>query len=205
MKNVIFGLTIILCMSVTHAAETGLLYKLDTVAEHGDSHEAGQQAKYRILNMMIDCEFDEACELQMIPKLQALNKQTPNIVYKGFLNYLQWEKSDLESNAKNCKSEQKKQARKVYAACYKKWAEQEIAHPPQAPLDIEKSIHSREMCIEKNIKSLADKGNIFAQTELMNVAVKDNDDESVRKWSAKIESKKGTADFNVLMKCPELP
>ncbi len=187
------------------AVEVDLLGKLDNVEEHVSDENKRYEGKYKIIQMLVKCEFDEQCELNMIPELEDLFKQTKNLMYKGFLTYLKWEKSDLEYNIKHCQIPEKKQVQKVFAKCYGQWVDYEINHPPQNRQEIDKIETDRNHCIKENSKPLAEQGNLFAMAELVNLGEHFKDPKEMSFWSAKMDAQKGTAKYDLYMKCSELP
>lgn len=197
--------TLFICTA--EAVEINLLGKLDDVQEHVADGKLRLEGKYAILKMLIDCQFDEQCELNLIPKLEALvkDKNKNNIMYKGFLTYLKWEKSDLEYNIKYCQSDEKRVVRADFADCYEQWRQKEMHHDILSRQEIDKLEHERYMCIKEKMEVLAHHGNIFAQAELVNTFEYLKDPKNMNEWSAKVQSQKGTSQFNLLLKCPELP
>jgi hypothetical protein len=187
------------------ATEMDLLAKLDDVTELVNDAKQRHEGKYEILNMMIKCEFDEQCELEMIPKLEALSKENHNLIYKGFLTYLTWEKGELQYNIKHCQNEEKRKVRKLFAECYQIWADKEHAIMNETRQQIDQFEHDRYMCIKEKMQEPANEGNIFAQAELVNVYEYVKDPKNLNLWSAKIESQKGTPQHDLLLRCPELP
>jgi hypothetical protein len=187
------------------ADDIDLLGKLDNAIEHENDAKQRLDAKHKIINMLVKCEFDEQCELNMIPDLEVITKTDKNLVYRGFLTYLKWEKSDLEFQVKHCQINEKRAVRKVFAQCYANWVNDEINHPPQSPDEIDKQEHQRYICLKNNMDPLATQGNIFAQAEMVNVFEYLRDPKSLDLWSAKVLSQKGSAKFDKFMRCHELP
>ncbi len=205
--NVIALLLSIFFIATSEAVEINLLGKLDDVQEHVADSKLRLEGKYAILKMLIDCQFDEQCELNLIPKLEVIvkEKEKNNVMYKGFLTYLKWEKSDLEYNIKYCQSAEKREVRVAFADCYEQWRQKEMNHEKINRQEIDKLEHERYMCIKEKMETLASRGNIFAQAELVNTFEYLKDSKNMSAWSAKVQSQKGTPPFDLLLKCPELP
>lgn len=191
--------------SVVQAVEMNLLKKLDNVEEHAPNDKQRIQGRHTILGMMVQCEFDEQCELEMIEKLEALIKKESNVMYKGFLTYLKWEKADLEYNVKHCQIEEKRQVRKGYAACFAKWMDEDSKNPTPSRATIDKLETQRQACLKKEMEPLAEQGNIFAEAVMVNVSEYFKEREKMTFWTNKVQSQKGTAKYDLFMKCSELP
>ncbi|MBN9288164.1 MAG: hypothetical protein BGO43_03870 [Gammaproteobacteria bacterium 39-13] len=192
-------------ISMAQTTEIKLLNKLDQVEEYAPNETQRIKGKHTLLSMLIDCEFDEQCELGMIEKLQNLIKEDANVMYKGFLTYLKWEKADLEYNVKHCQIEEKKQVRKGYAACYAKWMDEDSKNPTPPRAIIDKLESDRQACLKKQMAPLAEQGNIFAEAVMVNVSEYFKDSQKMTFWSSKIQSQKGTPKYEMYMKCSELP
>ena len=187
------------------AVDINLLDKLDDVAENVSDTNKRLDGKHTIIKMLVKCEFDEQCELNMIPELETLSKQDKNIMYKGFLTYLKWEKNDLAFNIKHCQIPEKKEVRKAFAQCYGQWVDDETNHPPQNREEIDKAETDRYRCLEEKVKPLAEQGNLFGMAEMVNLNEHFTETKELNLWTAKIEAQKGTAKYQLYMKCSELP
>ncbi|MGD9591751.1 MAG: hypothetical protein AB7V32_04430 [Candidatus Berkiella sp.] len=185
--------------------EVDFLGKLDTIEEHVSDPEKRLKAKYTIIEMMSKCEFDEQCMLNMKSELQQLAQEQKNIMYSAFVKYLDWEKNDLEYNIQHCQIDDKKEVRKVYAKCYQQWVDVEKNHPPQNRGEIDKIENDRNLCLLENMTPLAQKGNIFAQADLVNLGEHFKDAQLMSKWEAKVNEQKGSAKYQQYMKCSEIP
>lgn len=191
--------------SLIYAIDTNLLRKLDIVQENVSDSKQRLDAKHKILGMIIQCEFDEQCMLGIIKELQEITKTDHNLVYKGFLKYLTWEKADLEYNAAHCNIPEKREVRKEFAICYEAWINEEIKHPPHSREEIDKQTNNREMCIKNKIENLAKNGNVFAKAQMVNSFQYLRDKAGVDYWSNQLEREKDSAKFNLFLKCAELP
>lgn len=197
----IFGLSCQLAL----ADEVNLLGKLDMVSEHVSNKKQRIEAKNTILKLLIECEFDEKCEIQLIGKLEDISKKDPNVIYKGFLTYLKWEKSNLEHFAKQCHIEEKTQVRKEIAACYAITLKKEEEHPPQTRKEIDLYEHQKLLCIKDKLNPLAQSGNIFAQAFMANMAEYLEDTKGMDEWVRKIDAQKGTPKYEQYFRCSEIP
>ncbi len=205
-KNTVGFLCLMLSFSLqASAVEINLLGKLDDAQEYVSDPLKGVVAKYTIIEMMAKCEFDEQCELNMKPQLEQLAKEQKNILYSAFLKYLEWSKKDLAFNIKHCQIDEKKIVRKVYAKCYLDWVEAEKKHPPLNRHEIDILETNRNKCLRENELALANAGNIFAQADLVNLAEYFKDTAEMNKWSAKIEAIKNTPQYQLFIKCSEIP
>lgn len=191
-------------LSSVQAVEIDLLGKLDNAEEYATNPQQRMKAKHTIMQMLIACEFDEQCELGMIDKLEVITKNDPNIMYKGFLTYLKWEKNDLLHNIKFCQIDEKRQVRKIFAACYAKWLE-DNERSPENRNAIDKKESQRYQCYKEKFEPLAEQGNIFAQAAMVNVGEYFKDSKLMTMWSNKIQSQQGTPKYQKFMDCSELP
>ncbi|MBS0289246.1 MAG: hypothetical protein JSS07_04305 [Proteobacteria bacterium] len=184
--------------------EIDLVGKLEMIQEYESDPVKRLTAKYNIIRLMTQCEFDEACELNTQDALEGFYNQEKNIMYKAFLKYLTWEKKNLEYNIQNCQLDEKKLVRKFYAQCYENWIETQMRHQmDRQAMDINDD--NRYRCIKEKGESLALQGNIFAQAALVNVAEHFNELQEMSQWVNKIENAKGTSSYEHYMKCSELP
>jgi hypothetical protein len=204
-KLLLFLFILLSSISQVRAVELHLLDKLEDVSEYVKDNNKMLEAKHKVLNMLIKCEFDEACELALIPPLEELIKHDNNVIYKGFLTYLKWEKKDLEYNMAHCNLPDKKAIRVVFAKCYQIKVDEEIKSPPIHREEIDKLEYEREMCIKNGMESLANNGNIFAQAQLVNSFEYLKDPKAMSFWLNKVESQKGTQEYNNYFRCLELP
>ncbi len=183
--------------------EVDLLGKLDDIEEHASPQQF--HAKYDIVQLLVTCEFDEQCELNLKEELQKRVMGEKNIIYSAFLKYLEWEKHDLEYNIKHCQIQEKKELRKVYAQCYQAWLDELKNNPPQYRSDIDKIEHNRYVCIKDKATPLAQQNNIFAQADLVNLGEHFKDPKAMALWEAKINAQKGSEKYKRYMQCSEIP
>ena len=60
-------------------------------------------------------------------------------------------------------------------------------------------------CLQENLEALANEGNIYAQAEMMNIAVYKNDKKATDHWYGKVQGQMGKPSFKQYMVCSELP
>jgi hypothetical protein len=187
------------------AENINLLGKLDIVAENVSDKRQRIEGKNHILRLLTQCEFDEKCEIELIGKLEETIKRDPNLMYKGFLTYLKWSKSELERNSQYCNAKEKRDLRKKMAICYNESMAAQEKNPPFSRTAIDKFERQKLECLRKQIEPLAKEGNIFAQAFMSNIAEYFKDIQSEGYWLEQIEKKRGTEQYNFYFQCTELP
>jgi hypothetical protein len=204
LKYLILSLAIV-SSPVWAVRDIDLLGKLDSVREHARSEPELREGRDYVLSMMITCQFDEACMLKQIDPIQTHLKEKPNVLVSAFLKYLLWAKPQLENRAKHCKSAAKEKVREKFAHCYGDYLKTDQESPAKDRKTIDERDNLRTDCLKEHLEGLANDGNVYAQAEMMNIAVFRNDKKAVDHWYAMVEKQMKKPEYKQYMVCSELP
>lgn len=203
-KAMLFVMILMFC--VKNVFGLAILEKLDQTTELNKLSTAQRiEGRHQLISMLIHCEFNETCLVQMIADLKTLQEKSPNPMYQVYSDYLQAKKPALLGQATRCDIPEKKVARKVIAECLQQMVAKEESMKILDRKTTDKFEDERDQCVKNKMEEIAKTGNLFAQAMLVNIYEQARDNKKLDYWYNEMQKKVDTKEFKAYLSCPDIP
>jgi len=203
LTQIIFFLGLNSILTPLYAVDT--LGKLQEISNQAHSPAQRDQGRMQILTLLIECQFNEGCILQMPQKLIELQKAQPNPMYPAYIAFIRYAEQELLSQQQPCQIPAKQEIRKVYATCLQERLHSEKTMLPLNREKIDELNQRQNQCLNEKIHPMASQGNIFAQAAMVNIGEQSRNTQNLEHWYNALMNKQGTQEFDSYLKCSDLP
>lgn len=175
------------------AYASGLL----TEVKPGDLR-AKSRGLYKLASMIVGCEMDNKC-MQMT--LTEVIKTDPHPLYENYLNQLNENKDEIEYEQVYCNSPTIRAYRREITGCLMNMLK--AIDPKKGITAEEKSKVENKMvsCILEKMTYTAKQGNVYAQSALMNRALKNKDEKGFEYWYNAIQRQQTKLEYATYRSC----
>jgi hypothetical protein len=153
---------------------------------------------YRLISIIAGCEMDNKC---VQTTLAAIIKNDNHPVYEDYLEQLNSKRDQIEFEQMHCNSPAIRAYRRELTTCLTamlKTIDPKLGITFEKKQQVEGQLNS---CMKNKMEQMAKSGNVYAQSALMNDALKNKDFKGVDRWYNAVQLQQTKVEYSNFKDC----